>query len=51
MFSRRGSSFKSNAVSFLAGAAGGAAAYSLMKSMASSYSAQPGYYNPGYGSK
>ncbi len=50
-FSRTGSSFKSNAMSFGAGALGGLAAYSLMRSMSSSYNSRPGYYEPGYGSK
>ncbi|UJR21336.1 hypothetical protein I4U23_024430 [Adineta vaga] len=48
--SRSGSSFKSNAMSFAAGAAGGVAAYSLMRSMSGSYrSRSDGYYGPGYG--
>lgn len=38
-------------MSFGAGALGGLAAYSLMRSMSSSYSSRPGYYEPGYGSK
>ncbi|CAF4660437.1 unnamed protein product [Rotaria sp. Silwood1] len=46
---RSGSSFKSNAMSFGAGALGGIAAYSLMRSMSSSYHSRPGYYEPGYG--
>jgi hypothetical protein len=50
-FSRSGSSFKSNAMSFGAGALGGLAAYSLMRSMSSSYRSRPGYYEPGYGGK
>jgi hypothetical protein len=50
-FSRSGSSFKSNAMSFGAGALGGIAAYSLMSSMSSSYRQRPGYYEPGYGGK
>ena len=36
-------------MSFGAGAMGGLAAYSLMRSMSHSY--HPGYYAPGYGSK
>mgnify|MGYP006892773228 CR=1 FL=1 len=50
-FSRGGSSFGRNAMSFGAGALGGVAAYSLMRSMSSSYYHGPGYYNPGYGCK
>lgn len=46
---RGGSSFGRNAMSFGAGALGGVAAYSLMRSMSSSYYHGPGYYNPGYG--
>ncbi|CAF0875584.1 unnamed protein product [Adineta ricciae] len=47
---RSGSSFKSNAASFAAGAAGGLAAYTLMRSMSHSYHARPSdYYRPGYG--
>ncbi|CAF1015895.1 unnamed protein product [Rotaria sordida] len=47
---RSGSGFKSKAVSFAAGAAGGIAAYSLMRSMSGSYHSRPaGYYGPGYG--
>ncbi|UJR28103.1 hypothetical protein I4U23_009358 [Adineta vaga] len=42
-----GSSFKKNAMSFGAGALGGVAAYSLMRSMSHSY--RPGYYEAGYG--
>ncbi len=38
-------------MSFGAGALGGVAAYSLMRSMSSSYRSRPGYYQPGYGSK
>jgi hypothetical protein len=38
-------------MSFGAGALGGVAAYSLMRSMSSSYHSRPGYYEPGYGSK
>jgi hypothetical protein len=38
-------------MSFGAGALGGIAAYSLMRSMSHSYGARPGYYEPGYGSK
>jgi len=50
--SRSGSSFKSNAMSFAAGAAGGIAAYSIMRSMSGSYRSRPdGYYGPGYGGK
>jgi len=45
---RSGSNFRSNAMSFGAGALGGMAAYSLMRSMSGSY--HPGYYEPGYGS-
>lgn len=48
-FSRSGSSFKGNAMSFGAGVVGGMAAYSLMRSMSTSY--RPGYYEPGYGCK
>ncbi|CAF3820428.1 unnamed protein product, partial [Rotaria sordida] len=46
---KKGSRFKSNAMSFGAGALGGIAAYSLMRSMSHSYYSRPGYYNPGYG--
>ncbi|CAF3547246.1 unnamed protein product [Rotaria sordida] len=46
---RSGSRFKSNAMSFGAGALGGIAAYSLMRSMSHSYHGGPGYYEPGYG--
>lgn len=38
-------------MSFAAGAAGGIAAYSLMRSMSGSYYSGPGYYRPGYGSR
>jgi hypothetical protein len=39
-------------MSFAAGAAGGVAAYSLMRSMSGSHHSRPGgYYGPGYGSK
>lgn len=38
-------------MSFGAGALGGVAAYSLMRSMSSSYHQRPGYYAPGYGGK
>ncbi len=38
-------------MSFGAGALGGLAAYSLMRSMGSSYHSRPGYYEPGYGGK
>jgi len=51
IFSRSGNSFKQNAMSFGAGALGGVAAYSLMRSMSSSYHSRPGYYEPGYGGK
>jgi hypothetical protein len=44
-----GSHFKSNAMSFGAGALGGVAAYSLMRSMSSSYHSGSGYYQAGYG--
>jgi hypothetical protein len=50
-FSRSGSSFRGNAMSFGAGALGGMAAYSLMRSMGPSYHSRPGYYEPGYGGK
>jgi hypothetical protein len=47
---RSGSNFKSNAMSFAAGAAGGLAAYSIMRSMSGSrYSRPDGYYGQGYG--
>ncbi|CAF3936214.1 unnamed protein product [Rotaria sp. Silwood2] len=47
---RTGSSFKSKAISFAAGAAGGIAAYSIMRSMAGTHHSRPGgYYPPGYG--
>jgi hypothetical protein len=36
-------------MSFGAGAVGGIAAYSLMRSMSSSYHSRPGYYETGYG--
>ena len=50
--SRKGSSFGGKAASFAAGAAGGIAAYSLMRSMAGSYHSRPyGRYGPGYGCK
>ena len=50
--SHSGSSFKSKAISFAAGAAGGIAAYSLMRSMSGSYRSRPeGYYGAGYGGK
>jgi hypothetical protein len=49
--SRTGSSFRSTAGSFAAGAAGGIAAYSLMNAMSGSYRSRPGYYEPGYGGK
>lgn len=38
-------------MSFGAGALGGIAAYSLMRSMSSSYHGGSGYYRPGYGGK
>jgi hypothetical protein len=38
-------------VGFGAGALGGIAAYSVMRSMSSSYRSRPNYYEPGYGSK
>lgn len=38
-------------MSFGAGALGGVAAYSLMRSMSHSYYGGPGYYRPGYGGK
>ncbi|CAF4374972.1 unnamed protein product, partial [Rotaria magnacalcarata] len=45
-----GGSFKGKAISFAAGAASGIAAYSLMKSMSSSFHSRPGgNYEPGYG--
>ncbi|CAF0937579.1 unnamed protein product [Adineta steineri] len=44
------SSFRKNAMGFAAGAAGGIAAYSIMRSMSGSYRSRPGgYYEPGYG--
>lgn len=45
------SNFRSNAMSFGAGAVGGIAAYSLMSHMSSGYHHGPGYYRQGYGSK
>lgn len=37
-------------MSFAAGAAGGVAAYSIMRAMGGSFGGyQPGYYKPGYG--
>jgi len=48
--SRSRSSFKQNAMRFAAGAAGGAAAYSIMRSLTRSRHSRPGdYYGPGYG--
>ncbi len=48
--SRSRNSFKQNAMSFAAGAAGGAAAYSIMRSLTRSHhSRSGGYYGPGYG--
>ncbi|CAF4551970.1 unnamed protein product [Rotaria socialis] len=45
-----GGGFKGKAISFAAGAASGIAAYSLMKSMSSSFHSRPGgNYEPGYG--
>lgn len=44
-----GSSFGRNAMGFGSGVVGGIAAYSLMRSMSSSYHHGPGYYNRGYG--
>lgn len=39
-------------MSFAAGAAGGLAAYSIMRSLSGSHYSRPGgYYGPGYGSK
>ncbi len=50
--SRSGSSFKGNAMSFAAGAAGGIAAYSIMRSMSGSYNTRSeGRYGQGYGGK
>ncbi|CAF4297877.1 unnamed protein product, partial [Rotaria magnacalcarata] len=46
---KKPSSFKSNAMSFGAGALGGIAAYSVMRSMSSSYRSRPDYYESGYG--
>ena len=46
---RSGSSFKGKAMSFAMGAAGGVAAYSLMRSMSGSYHSGRGHYGPGYG--
>ncbi|CAF0858260.1 unnamed protein product [Adineta steineri] len=46
---RSGSRFRSNAMTFGAGALGGVAAYSLMKSLSSHRHYRPGYYEPGYG--
>ena len=48
---RSGSSFKGKAMSFAMGAAGGVAAYSLMRSMSGSYHSGRGHYGPGYGGK
>ncbi len=49
---RSGGGFKSSALSFAAGAAGGVAAYSIMRSMSGSYHSRPyGYYGPGYGGR
>lgn len=50
MVKSSGGGFKKAAVSFAAGAAGGVAAYSLMRMMSGS-SYRPGYYEPGYGRK
>ena len=48
--SSRSSSFKKNAMSFAAGAAGGVAAYSIMRSLTRNYHSRPGgYYGSGYG--
>ena len=42
--------FKQNAMSFAAGAAGGAAAYSIMRSLSRGHQSRSGgYYGPGYG--
>jgi hypothetical protein len=49
--SRSGSSFGKNAMSVAAGAAGGLAAYSIMRSLAKSHRSRGGYYGPGYGGK
>ncbi len=54
MNSRTGSSFGSKATSFAMGAAGGIAAYSIMRSMSMSgtyRSRSDGLYGPGYGGK
>ncbi len=54
MNSRTGSSFKGAATSFAAGAAGGVAAYAIMRSMSGpgGYRSRPeGYYGAGYGGK
>jgi hypothetical protein len=48
-FRHKGSSFRGAATGFLAGAAGGVAAYSLMRGMSGGYGYRPGYYEPGYG--
>ena len=48
--SRTGSSFGSKASSFAAGAVGGIAAYSIMRSLSGSHRYRSeGYYGPGYG--
>lgn len=49
--SRSGSSFRNNAMGFAAGAAGGVAAYSIMRSLAGSHRSRGGYYGSGYGGK
>jgi hypothetical protein len=48
-FSRPTSSFRKNGMRFAAGAAGGIAAYSIMRSLAGSHRSRGGYYGPGYG--
>ena len=48
--SRSRNSFNQNAMSFAAGAAGGVAAYSVMRSLTRSHRSRPdGYYGQGYG--
>jgi hypothetical protein len=49
---RTGSGLKNTAGSFAAGAVGGIAAYSIMRSMSGSYHSRPsGYYGAGYGGR